>query len=173
MGGYCLEAGCGEGNIIEHLKRQIDLSKAQVKFDAFDVSEKLIEKNRIMHPGISFFQQNIYDEINPDYLPNDGNKYDLIVCSEVLEHIEKPKDAILNLMRYGDRFIISVPHEPIWRAMNMVRGKYLSALGNTPGHIQHFSEKSFRNMLSECGLVVLNMRKPLPWLMAYCIKRDN
>lgn len=76
-------------------------------------------------------------------------------------------------MNYGDRFILSVPNEPIWRIMNMVRGKYIRDFGNTPGHIQHFSMKAFKQMIEGCGLYVVKKSKPLPWLMVYCEKNEK
>ena len=41
----------------------------------------------------------------------------------------------------GATSCVSVPREPIWRAANMARGKYLGALGNTPGPRQPLVEE--------------------------------
>jgi len=164
-GGYVLEAGCGEGNIIEHISQRLKKKNKDTFFTAFDISEKVIERAKQDFPEIDFRVHNIYD-------PLDRSKnYNLVICSEVLEHLETPQNAIHNLMPYSDKFIFSVPHEPIWRIMNIVRGKYIVDLGNTPGHIQHFSKKRFKTMLEECGLIVLSYETPLPWLMVYCKKR--
>jgi hypothetical protein len=62
----------------------------------------------------------------------------------------------------GDRVLISTPWEPVWRAMNMARGKYLRELGNTPGHLQHFSRQGLR-ALASAELSILEIRTPLPW----------
>jgi hypothetical protein len=60
-----------------------------------------------------------------------------------------------------------VPNEPLWRALNMARGAYLSDFGNTPGHLQHWGSRSFRRFI-ETELDVIEMSRPLPWLMALC-----
>jgi hypothetical protein len=39
--------------------------------------------------------------------------------------------------------LVSVPREPLWRMLNMARGAYWPALGNTPGHLNHWSRRSF------------------------------
>ncbi len=39
--------------------------------------------------------------------------------------------------------LVSVPREPLWRALNMARGAYWRELGNTPGHLNHWSRRSF------------------------------
>ena len=36
-----------------------------------------------------------------------------------------------------------VPREPVWRVLNVARGRYVRWLGNPPGHIQHFSRAAF------------------------------
>lgn len=158
-GGYILEAGCGEGHVAAFMQKKIE----GVLIDAFDISEKVIREAEEEYSGIHFFVHNIYDG-------QGGKQYDLIVCSEVLEHMEQPKNGIRNLMKNGEKFIFSVPHEPVWRMMNVARGKYIRDFGNTPGHIQHFTKKSFYRMLTECGLEVIQYERPLPWLMVYCRK---
>ncbi len=87
--------------------------------------------------------------------------------------MERPEDAVKNLMRISKEFIFSVPMEPIWRMMNLARGKYIQDLGNTSGHIQHFSKRSFKKVLVECGLEVVCWETPLPWLIVYCRKLSN
>ena len=39
--------------------------------------------------------------------------------------------------------LVSVPREPLWRGLNMARGAYLKDLGNTPGHVNHWSKRTF------------------------------
>ena len=39
--------------------------------------------------------------------------------------------------------LVSVPHEPLWRALNVARGAYLRELGNTPGHLNHWTRAAF------------------------------
>jgi len=71
----------------------------------------------------------------------------------------------MRLARAG--WLVSVPREPIWRMLNMARGRYLSALGNTPGHIQHWSARAFVELVGQ-RLDVQAVRSPLPWTMALC-----
>jgi len=60
-----------------------------------------------------------------------------------------------------------VPREPIWRALNLARGKYVRDLGNTPGHLGHWSRRGFLELLGG-RLEVVAVRTPLPWTMALC-----
>jgi hypothetical protein len=59
---------------------------------------------------------------------------------------------------------VSVPREPLWRALNVARGAYLAQLGNTPGHVNHWSKRAFVSLLGRYGEVV-EARSPFPWTM--------
>ena len=54
----------------------------------------------------------------------------------------------------------------------MARGKYISSLGNTPGHIQHWSKRSFLNMLNKY-VDIVEVLTPLPWTIALCHARKK
>ena len=60
--------------------------------------------------------------------------------------------------------LVSVPREPLWRGLNMARGAYLKDLGNTPGHLNHWSKRAFVELLGRHGEVV-EARSPFPWTM--------
>jgi hypothetical protein len=54
--------------------------------------------------------------------------------------------------------------------LNLARGHYWRDLGNTPGHLQHWSTLAFLDLLQD-HLEVLELRTPLPWTMALCRTR--
>lgn len=90
----------------------------------------------------------------------------------MLEHLPDPGaglDKIAELARPWA--LISVPREPLWLALNLARGAYVSDLGNTPGHLNHFSKRGFRRFL-ESRLDVVELRSPVPWSMALCRSRQ-
>lgn len=150
-----LEAGCGEGEVTNFLYKKMK----GAKIDAFDVSDKVIElaKERFKDSKINFQVGSIYNIVVKE-------KYDLVVCSEVLEHLEEPEKALEQIKNAASEYLIlSVPREPIWCVLNMVRGKYLKNLGNTPGHINHWSRKKFLSFLkrNECNIIAV--KNPLPW----------
>ena len=94
------------------------------------------------------------------------DRADLIVCCEVLEHVERPADALAALRGVGAKhYILSVPREPLWRVLNMARGKYLGALGNTPGHLNHWSRRGFVAFLERGGFRLERCVQPWPWTM--------
>ena len=98
---------------------------------------------------------------------------ELIVCCEVLEHLQNPQKAFKSLQRIVKKnLILSVPREPIWRLLNFMRGKYLSEFGNTPGHIQHWSRYSFIKTVSRY-FDIIEVKSPLPWTMLLCQNKNT
>lgn len=96
---------------------------------------------------------------------------ELVVCCEVMEHLTDPERGLEVLARLAQpHLIVSVPREPLWRLLNIARGRYWRDLGNTPGHLQHWSTNAFVALL-ERHVEVRLVRTPLPWTMALCRQR--
>ena len=131
-----------------------------------DVSAKVVEQARENARKAAvpadFNVANIYE------MSSEAAAAELIVCCEVLEHLEETGKALDLLVRSAHPWLlVSVPREPIWRALNVVRGAYWRDLGNTPGHVQHWSTSAFVDVLRS-RVDVIQVRKPLPWTMVLC-----
>ena len=104
-------------------------------------------------------EESVYNLARPD------RSYDLVFILEVLEHLDDPRRALEEVCRISRRWVIcSVPREPVWRVLNLMRLKYVGGLGNTPGHVNHWSKGAFTDFVGE----KLNVRRrlsPFPWTM--------
>lgn len=159
------EIGCGEGYWVLRWNEQGFQAKG------CDFSSRVVElarENALEH-GLSpslFETRSIYD------LAASRDSADLVVCCEVLEHLEHPEAGLQALQRIvGRHLIVSVPNEPLWCVLNLSRGKYITQWGNTPGHIQHWSKDSFIRLVSKY-FDVIEVRSPLPWTMLLCQPRS-
>lgn len=158
--GSALEIGCGEGELSMRLARR------GWQVHGCDIADEAIAEARrrasAANLAIPFEQHDIRD------LPGGYEPADLVVCCEVLEHLEDTAGAI-GILRSLCRghLIVSVPREPIWRALNMARGRYWKNLGNTPGHIQHWSRSAFLKLLEQ-HVEIVAVRTPLPWTQVLC-----
>lgn len=160
------EIGCGEGFWVFHwLNRGIEARGSDFSAQAINLARDNAIANNI--PSDIFSQKNIY-ELDPDH---DGAE--LIVCCEVLEHLENPEAGLAALKSVPHKhLILSVPREPLWCMLNLARGKYISHLGNTPGHIQKWSSLNFISFVSQF-FDVIEVRKPIPWTMLLCQPNKN
>jgi SAM-dependent methyltransferase len=157
------EVGCGEGHLSLRLAadgwqvRGSDLSPAAIR--------KAAGRARACGLAIPFQVADLY-ELEP---ARDGAP--LVLCCEVLELVPDPERALAVLAALArPHLIVSVPREPLWRVLNLARGRYWRDLGNTPGHLQHWSTLAFLDLLQD-HLEVLHLRTPLPWTMALCRTR--
>src|SRR6266571_3498995 len=86
-----------------------------------------------------------YRTVDAKSLPFVADEFDLASAIEVLEHVPQPERTLAEMARCArSHLLVSVPREPLWRALNLARGAYVRQLGNTPGHLNHFSKRSFQ-----------------------------
>jgi SAM-dependent methyltransferase len=96
-------------------------------------------------------------------MPFADRQFDVVVCTEVLEHLDRPDDAVRELVRVADRaLLVTVPHEPWFRAGNVARLRYLKRLGNTPGHKNNWSRSGFTRLV-EPHVASVRWLSAFPW----------
>ena len=150
-----LDAGCGEGFAMERLLR----SEVGKKIEGLEYSKDAITLGKKLFPNLTFREGSIYE------LPYRDNSFDLVVCTEVLEHLEQPVRALREILRVSKKYlIISVPNEPFFMISNFLRGKNLSRLGNDEGHINHWNFLSLKKYLKKNGLKIKKVKLPFPWI---------
>lgn len=159
------EVGCGEGEVA------MRLAAAGITVRGSDVSEPVIAeaRRRAAARGLEIeFRARAVEELEPG---PDGAE--LMVCCEVIEHLPDPESAVERLGGLAAPWLLaSVPREPLWRALNLARGAYVRDWGNTPGHLNHYSRRSFLALLSR-RFEVVSVRSPLPWTVALCRARGS
>ena len=160
-----LEAGCGPGDLASRLLPAAGYQGCS--YIGTDLSRDEVEKARRSHPAMRF-------EIAPiEQLPVADDSQELVIACEVLEHVEDPSKAIAEIARVNSSWaLISVPREPLWRFLNVLRGRYLGSLGNTPGHLQHFNQRKLVALVDPF-YEVQRVELPLPWIMMLLRRREQ
>jgi ubiquinone/menaquinone biosynthesis C-methylase UbiE len=153
-----LEVGCGEGRLAQHL---LERSPRPIRFIVSDLDLGALDEH--LDPRLETCQASVDD------LPFADATFDLVVCCEVLEHLQDPLAGLGEVARVARRaVIVSTPREPLWRLLNVARGAYLRDLGNTPGHVQHFSRRGLERLV-ESRLRVVARRSPPPWTVLLAV----
>ena len=152
-----LDVGCGEGVLTEQWAARLSPGRV-VGIDLDDPKLKREWAGRD--------RSNLeFETMTVEQLQFGDNEFELVAATEVLEHVSEPDRALAEMARVAGRWLlVSVPHEPLWRALNVARGAYLKDFGNTPGHLNHWSRRGFASLLGRYGQVV-DARSPFPWTM--------
>jgi len=152
-----LDVGCGEGVLTAQwadrpgVERIVGIDLEDPKLQA--------EWDERRRPNLE------YRVMRAENLPFAGGEFELAAAIEVLEHVPDPEHTAAEMVRAASgHLLVSVPREPLWRGLNMARGAYLGDLGNTPGHLNHWSKRAFMALLARHGEVV-EARSPFPWTM--------
>ena len=151
-----LEVGCGEGVSTEKIKKMLPPG---TMLHGSDINRQRLAGARQRNPDVPIIEESIYTLSRPD------RSYDLVFTLEVLEHLDDPERALSEICRVSKRWVIcSVPREPVWRVLNLMRLKYVGELGNTPGHVNHWSKGAFTDFVNR-KLDVRKRLSPFPWTM--------
>jgi len=152
-----VDVGCGEGVLTERFAERLG-SGHVVGVDLEDPKLRA-EWARRARPNLDFRTFNGGD------LPFERDEFDVACAIEVLEHVPDPGGMLAEMSRVARRWLlVSVPREPVWRGLNMARGAYLRDLGNTPGHVNHWSKRAFVAFAGRHGSIE-EVRSPFPWTM--------
>jgi 2-polyprenyl-3-methyl-5-hydroxy-6-metoxy-1,4-benzoquinol methylase len=154
------EVGCGEGELA------IRLARRGLRVRGSDAFVAVLEeaRRRAATAGVEIeFEAKPVESLGPA-----TDSAELVLCCEVLEHLENPERALEVLAELARPWLIaSVPREPLWRVLNLARLSYVRELGNTPGHLNHWSRGAFVRFLTR-RFEVVEVLTPLPWTMALC-----
>ena len=162
-----IEIGCGEGL---PTKRINSFLPENITMEASEYVDHQINFAKKNNPNTKITQESIYE------LKHADNSFDLIYLLEVLEHLDYPDKALTELKRVlkdDGYLILGVPREPIWRVLNVARGKYWDDLGNTPGHLNHWSTNSLIDFVETNFGPVIAKRNPLPWTLVLAKKHEK
>ncbi len=148
-----LELGCGEGYLLEKIYHRL----LHVKLLGLDNAEAALTEGRRLFPSLHLQSGDIYHINQPDH------SWDVVIASEVLEHLSHPERALQELKRVAKRYVLlSVPNEPWFRLGNLGRGRHLRRFGNHPEHVNLWSYHGFVRFVGR-WLKVESVINAFPW----------
>lgn len=131
------DLGCGDGYLIYRLSRE---SKVK-EFYAVDMSKIRLDRVKKSVRRIKTIRADITD------LPFDQGFFDVVVCSEVLEHVKDYKKAIRELLRVTKKqLVITVPNDQQPVKTLCPRCKKLH---HVAGHINKFDKETIRRLIEK------------------------
>jgi SAM-dependent methyltransferase len=133
----CIDTGCAQPFLLQEI-----MTRYPVAGYGCDLSDQVMESNQRMLPAAEF---RVLD-LTKDTWPN-GRQFDLVICSEVLEHIPSWQEVVTNLVKMtGKHLVITVPSGP------------LRAMDRLVGHYQHFHGPELTAELERHGCHIRQIR---------------
>lgn len=139
-----LDVGCGQGELLRELERA--LPGATV--DGADLSEQSLRDTRAENPAAELFVVDLSAAALETTLAARLGAYDLVVCSEVVEHIDDDAGAVgrlAQLLAPGGTLIVTVP------------GGRMSRFDEAIGHFRHYRPRALARLLGASGLEVVRV----------------
>lgn len=135
-----LDAGCGEGYVYRGLRSR-GVSSA---WEGVDASEGALRYAAARNPEAKWSVGDLRE------MAQRSGSADLVLCSQVLEHIPRPERVRDELARVSSRWLlISVPLEPLFRSLCALT--VATGLGQDPGHVNFWSPRALRSFLRPVG----------------------
>jgi ubiquinone/menaquinone biosynthesis C-methylase UbiE len=151
-----LDVGCGEGVLTQRWAERLEGRVVGIDLEDTALQAEWAARRA---PNLEF------RVMKAEALPFGDGEFSAATAIEVLEHVPDPELSVAEMARVArSHLIVSVPREPLWRVLNIARGAYVRDLGNTPGHVNHWSRRGFVELLSRHG-EIMEVRSPFPWTM--------
>lgn len=156
-----LDVGAGEGFTLNKLEE----GGIGEHLEGIEYMGEAIELGKKLYPDFKIKKGDIYK------LPYKDNYFDVIICTEVLEHLDKPVQGLNELKRVSKRYLLlSVPNEPWFTIQRFLRGKNIKGFAAHPEHLQWWTHGAFIEFLEKNKLRVLNKKAPFAWTLALAKK---
>ncbi|MBT5186795.1 MAG: methionine biosynthesis protein MetW [Kordiimonadaceae bacterium] len=99
-----LDVGCGNGELLEYLRREKKVDGRGIELSPEGVNESVSK-------GLSVIQGNAEEEIS--HFPDDS--FDYVILSQTLQAMTRPDKILKQLLRVSKRAIVSFPNFANWR----------------------------------------------------------
>lgn len=135
-----LDFGTGEGFFLERLLERGAPLKSVL---GIDLREDALSEARRRCPSCEFEKADLLS------WQKEPSSFDLVIASEVLEHLPDPGRYLQSLVRLSrGHLLLTVPLEPWFQLLNLMRGRDIRRLGNHPEHVNRWGLRGFKRFVS-------------------------
>ncbi len=157
-----LELGCGEGYVLEALHS----GGVRAELHGVELDGKAVAKAQARLGTHADVQKQ-----DARKLAADGRSFDMVMMLEVLEHIPEPEQMLPIIESLSNEWLLlSVPWEPVFCALNFMRGKNLRRWGNDEDHVNHWTRRGFAQFIG-AHFEIVERPGAFPWTMILARKR--
>ena len=141
-----LEVGCAFGVLLNNISDRLQLKNRT----GIDISGNNIEAAKNLYPECKFFRGTLEDFIKviPEEIQN--RRYDLIVLSDIVEHIPDDLGFMKMVQKMSSYVLLNLPLEKSFNTRNRQYGEQ-----DPSGHIRCYDEEDARRLVSNAGFDVI------------------
>ena len=151
-----LDAGCGEGHLLEALHTRYPPNR----YFGVDFTTVALEKARQRCPFAMLQRMDLSNLAFKD------GAFDVVVITEVLEHViefEEVAAELLRVLTRGGVFVITFPNEILWTASRFLLGRRPIRV---PDHVNAFSPPMMKTLINLEVLKKRSLPFPLPFSLS-------
>jgi len=141
-----LDFGCGEAFFWGQMRNR---GVTMNQLTGIDLREDALQQAKMSFPQHEFFCRDLLT-----WTPGQG--FDLVVASQVLEHLPEPAKFLSRLMELtadDGYLLLTVPWEPFFMLSNLARGRDIKRLGNHPEHTNLWGKNGFKSFVAAQAVV--------------------
>jgi len=145
-----IEVGCGDASFT------MDLARHSSCVTAIDISAGQIEENARRLPAITFLQHDVSERF-----PFEDSEFEVVWCSEVLEHLFDPAFALREMhriLRPGGRLLVTVPYHGILKNVLIALFRWNQHFAPDNPHIRFYTKETLARIVREAGFASPRMR---------------
>ncbi|HRY28271.1 MAG TPA: methionine biosynthesis protein MetW [Candidatus Moranbacteria bacterium] len=147
-----LDIGCGDGTIIDYLSK----NNEPQEIIGIDVSQKAVDY--VKAKGYKAFKIDVFSDEFVDFIKD--KKFDYIIITEVLEHVQDPEKIMLSVKNYfTESIFISIPNAGFFvNRLRLLFGRFPLVMiqQNIKEHIRFWTSKDFIYWCNYLGFKIDN-----------------
>lgn len=144
-----LDVGCGDGR----LARAIRANCRDVVIHGCDVSTAALARSEGLDRQYSV-------DLNSEALPEPDESFDLVIASEVIEHLIMPDrtlEELTRVLKQGGHILLTVPNVAFWRFRVQALIGQVPSVTADERHLHSFSASLLEHLVRKAGLQVVQL----------------
>ena len=145
-----IEVGCGDASFTTELAKHFS------RVTAIDISAGQIAENAARWPAITFLQHDVSERF-----PFADGTFEVVWCSEVLEHLFDPAFALREMhriLRAGGRLLVTVPYHGRFKNLLIALFKWDEHFVPSSPHIRFYTKRTLSRIAGAAGFSAIQIK---------------
>lgn len=138
-----LEVGCAFGVLLNNIGDKLGINDRT----GIDIASTNIDVAKNLYPGCTFFRGTLGEFIEQ----NKGKRFDLVVLSDIVEHIPEDADFMREVSTVAEYVILNLPLEKSFTTRNRQYGEQ-----DPSGHLRSYDRNDAAELVTKAGFQIVS-----------------